>query len=86
MTQDELAQRLLLTAEIAQHIQLYANEATRAEPTRAWLEAHAGRTLKAAARLYAASLPPARLAADHPTPPLDARTAQIVELWDSRRD
>jgi hypothetical protein len=86
MTQDELAQRLLMTAEIAQHIQLYANEATRPAPTRAWLEAHAARTLKAAARLYAASLPPARPAAEDIPPPLDARTAQIVELWDSRRD
>jgi hypothetical protein len=59
MTDEQLGQRLQLTADIALYLQLYGQEATRAEPSRAYLEAHASRILRRAAELFAAScLPP----------------------------
>jgi hypothetical protein len=59
MTDEQLGQRLQLTADIALYLQLYGDEATRAEPSRAYPEAHASRILKRAAELFAASRQPA---------------------------
>jgi len=52
-----LAHRLLLTSDLMLYLQCYADEATRAEPSRAMLEANAIRILKRAAELYARTLP-----------------------------
>jgi hypothetical protein len=72
MTDEQLSQRLQLTADITLYLQLYADEATRAEPSRAYLEAHASRILKRAAELFAASRQPAgaEVRASAPLPPV----------------
>lgn len=87
MTHDELSRRLLLTSEICQQLQLYAQEITRDNCSRAYLESFASRALKRCAELYALSRPESFSVNKEPgAAPPDARTAQIVELWDSRRD
>lgn len=59
MTHDELSRRLLLTSEICQQLQLYAQEITRDNCSRAYLESFASRALKRCAELYALSRPDA---------------------------
>jgi hypothetical protein len=99
MTQDELCRRLLLTSEIYQQLQLYAQEITRDNPSRAFLESFASRALKRCAELYALSTPIVLkpYEANPQTPeqapdnvvPLrtpDPRAEEIVELWDGRRE
>jgi hypothetical protein len=99
MTQDELCRRLLLTSEICQQLQLYAQEITRETPSRAFLESFASRALKRCAELYALSTPIALKPheANPQTPertpdnivPLrtvDPRAAEIVGIWDGRKD
>lgn len=55
MTQDDITRRLLLTSEICQQLQLYAQEITRENVSRAYLEAFSTRALKRAAQLYVLS-------------------------------
>lgn len=59
MTQDQISARLLLTSEICQQLQLYAQEITREDFSRAYLESFASRALKRCAELYALSRPEA---------------------------
>jgi hypothetical protein len=59
MTQDELSRRLLLTSKICQQLQLYAQEITRENVSRAYLESFASRALKRCAELYTLSRPDA---------------------------
>jgi hypothetical protein len=59
MTHDEVSKRLLLTSDICQQLQLYAQEITRDNVTRAYLESFASRALKRCAELYALSRPEA---------------------------
>jgi hypothetical protein len=57
MTQDQISARLLLTSEICQQLQLYAQEITRENASRAFLESFASRALKCCAVLYTLSRP-----------------------------
>lgn len=57
MTQDDITRRLLLTSEICQQLQLYAQEITRENVSRAYLESFASRALKRCAQLYVLSRP-----------------------------
>jgi hypothetical protein len=59
MTQDDISRRLLLTSEICQQLQLYAQEITRENASRAYFEAFASRALKRCAQLYVLSRPEA---------------------------
>jgi hypothetical protein len=59
MTQDDTTRRLLLTSEICLQLQLYAQEITRENVSRAYLESFASRALKRCAELYALSRPEA---------------------------
>ena len=99
MTHEELSQRLLLTSEICQQLQLYAQEITRDKASRAFLESFASRALKRCAELYALSRPEAS-ATPAPSPQIpeqapdnivplrtvDSRAAEIVGIWDGRKD
>lgn len=59
MTQDDICRRLLLTSEIAQQLQLYAQEIIREDASRLYLEHFASRALTRCAELYALSRPEA---------------------------
>jgi hypothetical protein len=98
MTHDELSRRLLLTTEICQQLQFYVQEITRENPSRAFLESFASRALKRAAELYALSRPEAfatteaqpvsaeRAEAEIVCRTRDPRVAEIIDLWDGRRE
>lgn len=83
MTQDELSRRLLLTSEICQQLQLYAQEITRENVSRAYLESFASRALKRCAELYSLSRPAATAPAEpapSPNPSLQPQPARSAVL------
>ncbi len=67
MIQDDITRRLLLTSEICQQLQLYAQEITRENVSRAYLESFASRALKRCAQLYVLSRPEAFEESQAPT-------------------
>jgi hypothetical protein len=83
MTQDDISRRLLLTSEICQQLQLYAQEITREKVSRAYLEAFASRALRRCAELYTLSRPEAFGAPDTASCPpqaawTDHMTANVI--------
>ncbi|HQR22425.1 MAG TPA: hypothetical protein PKV98_16275 [Burkholderiaceae bacterium] len=81
MTQDDIARRLLLTSEICQQLQLYAQEITRENASRAYLEAFATRALKRCAQLYVLSRSEAFDPPEvRPVSPTPDRTEALAEL------
>ena len=80
-----LQRRMSLTSEISYFLQAYGAEATRTEPSLAYLEAHASRVLRLAAALYACSLKPAT-GTWYADGTLDTASAEIVDIWCGRKD